>query len=139
MKRDDETREEYRERMTIKNKENWMCLGEVEQFEETKYSCFELNPFPHQYLFRHKKGSMWSIAPSYYDVGFVNPYVLDVEVSVLTFLVVYISADRGMIKCDNFKIRFVGMTNWLSVDQDYLNGRISLKKLNEKLIKTENV
>jgi len=140
MKKETETIEEYKERMTIENKEHWICLGEVEQFEETpKHSCFERSNHPYQYLYRHIGGSMWSIAPSYYDVGFTNPFVFDTEVSVLTFLVVYISADRGHFRCDDLKIRFIGMIEWLSVDQDYLIGRISLKQLEEKFRKNNEI
>lgn len=145
MKREDETSEEYKDRIEKANKEKWICLGEVEEYREDPkkgFSCFECSNFDHNYLFRYKDYYMYSIAPSYYQVGFVNPIIInDLEISALTFLVVYISADRDFgrlnggsvgYKCNNFKIRFVGMTEWLSVDEDFLNYKINLTQLEEK-------
>jgi hypothetical protein len=150
MKRDDETIEEFRNRIEIENKEKWICLGEVEEYREDPnkgFSCFECSDSPHNYLFRYKDNSdfwMYSIASSYRQAGFVNPFIINMELSPLTFLVMYISADRefGILnsshighKCNNSKIRFVGMTEWLSVDDDFLNYRISLEQLEQKFRK----
>ena len=140
MKKPDESNEEYRERVIAHNKEHWMYIGEVEELKkETSYrsinSVIECSDAPNNYLFRHRKNNcMYSIAPSYYKVGFVNPVVIDMEISAITFLVMLISCDmeygRNMIKpCFRNKIRLKGMTEWLEYNDDYLHYKINLKEL----------
>lgn len=149
MKKPEETKEEYRERVIAHNKKHWICIGEVEELkEETPYrslhSVIECSDAPNNYLFRHRTiNCMYSIAPSYYQVGFVNPFITDKEISAITFLVMLISCSieygRNMIKpCSKNKIRLKGMTNWLEYNDDYLNGKINLEELN-KIYSTINI
>ena len=51
-----ETREEYVERIDKQNRENWICLGEVEEevFSQS-FSCFECSDSPNNYLFIKKQ------------------------------------------------------------------------------------
>lgn len=145
MIRKGETHEQYVERISQENREKWICIGRVEE-QKNGRTCFEFES-DKQFLFRLKNNTgevyMYSIAPSYYQVGFVNPWIIDTEVSAITFLIMYISADRSFgrlnggeigYKCDDFKIRLVGMENWLSVDDDYLHNRITLKELENKYV-----
>lgn len=134
----------FSEYIEKKNKKNWICIGEVEELLENKNkSFFECSDSEHNYLFRSKNNNyMYSIAPSYAQVGFVNPIILDIEVSIITFLIMFISMDReyGRInghgignKANAHKIRLAGMKEWLTTNEDFLNNKISLLEL-EQLI-----
>jgi hypothetical protein len=119
----DESREEYEKRISEENKEKWICLGEVEEkvFSQ-RFSCFECNDSPNNYLFIKKDTEhyfCYSIAPSYYKVGFINPTFINKETTPLEFLKIQIT--DSFLSCernypgnkDKFKIRLKGMTNWI--------------------------
>lgn len=118
-----ESREEYKDRMDKEHRETWICLGEVEEevFSQ-RFSCFECSDSPNNYLFIKKNTEhyfCYSIAPSYYKVGFTNPIIVDKETSVIDFLKGEIT--DSFIFCernypgnrDKFKIRLIGMTDWI--------------------------
>lgn len=127
---------------------DWICIGEVEESSE-RGTCFETD-HDEWYLFKRKDKVcddtiwVWTIAPSARVADSFDPFWIDMDISALTFLVAFISADRefgrlngGVLgrKCDGFKIRLVGMTEWLTVDDDYLHNRISLLDLENKFRK----
>ena len=130
----------------MRDKEDWVCMGELEE-SSPRETCFETS-YDEWYLFKCKKKInncwLWVIAPSA-DRAFVfDQFLIDIDISPLTFLVYFISQDRifgkqdGMSigrKCTDFKIRFVGMTEWLEVDDDFLNKKIGLLELENKFRK----
>lgn len=130
----------------MRKAEHWVCMGELEE-SVPRGTCFETT-HDEWYLFKYKKKVnncwLWSIAPSA-DVAFAfDQFMTDIDISPLTFLVYFISQDRifgrcdgGSIgrKCSGFKIRFVGMTEWLEVDDDFYNCRINLLELENKFRK----
>ena len=109
--------------MDKENRESWICLGEVEEeVLSTRFSCFECSESPNNYLFINKDTEQYfcySIAPSYYKVGFINPTFVDKETYPLDFLKGEITDNS--ISCDRnypgnkhkFKIRLKGMTDWI--------------------------
>jgi hypothetical protein len=123
MKNPDETREEYVERMDKEHRENWICLGEVEEevFSKT-FSCFECSDSPNNYLFINKDTEhyfCYSISPSYYQVGFINPTFVDKETTPLEFLKIqitdkYVWCNKNY-PCDikAFKIRLKEIKSWI--------------------------
>jgi len=123
MRKPDESKEEYVERIDKENKEKWICLGEVEEevFSQ-RFSCFECSDSPNNYLFIKKDTDhyfIYAIAPSYYMVGFRNPIIVDKETSVIDFLRIeitdsYNSCERNYPgNKDKFKIRMKGMNDWI--------------------------
>ncbi len=119
----DESLEEYRIRMDLEHRENWICLGEVEEeVFSSRFSCFECSDSPNNYLFIKKNTEFhfcYSIAPSYRKVGFTNPTLVDKETSVIDFLKIEIRDSFNFCERnypgnkDKFKIRLKGMKDWI--------------------------
>lgn len=130
----------------MRDKNDWIHIGEVEE-PVTKKTCFETTDSEwHLFKFKEKHDGwwVWSIAPSAERAFMYDTFMMDIDVSPLTFLVYFISQDRiygrtdagRLIKtCQDMKIRFVGMTEWLEVDDDFLNKRIDLLELENKFRK----
>ena len=123
MMNSNESKEEYEKRIEKNNKEKWICLGEIEEevFNQ-RFSCFECSDSPNNYLFISKDTEhcfCYSIAPSYYKVGFTNPIFIDKETSIIDFLKgeitdSYIFCERNYRgNKDKFKIKLTGMTDWI--------------------------
>jgi hypothetical protein len=122
-----ETREEYVERIDKQNRENWICLGEVEEeVFNKKWSCFECSDSPNNYLFINKDTEhyyRYAISPSYYRVGFINSILTDKETTPLEFLKIKIR--DSFTDCeinypgnkDKFKIRLKGMESWIHPEE----------------------
>ena len=141
------TKEEREERSREREKEGWILIGELE--------CGERGPFPtgqsdiHPYFLYTKFELGEDNTPIYYysitkaisNVWNFDYFIMTKRYSINTLLCMYISADRDhgrlngghlITRADGFKIRLAGYKDWIEVNDDFLNGRITLDELETK-------
>lgn len=123
----------------------WILIGEVEFDKKNPFACgIDDVPYYMYTKYDNYKGNSqyhYSFCRGLNSVSFEDWFILDNRYSINTILTMFISADRDhgrlngghlMTKCDEFRVRLVGYKDWIEVDDDFLNSRITLAELEEK-------
>ena len=125
-----------------RNKEaGWIYLGELE-YSDVKFTPNSDITFPHYLYVKYKNGNYYygtggDLSSAGHYIYFASSYPM----SIIGFLKMYVSHDqefgywsgrRVVQNTSNFKIRLMGMTEWIERDEKFAKGG-SYKDMEERI------
>lgn len=131
--------EEIEERKNRNKEKGWIYLGELE-YSDAKFTPTSDSIFPFYLYCRYdtnNKMYYYAISNDIATIGSLEHFGFKEPIGIIPFLKMYVSMDinhgGGLIqKMEGFKIKLIGMPDWIEVDEDFKKYRITLSELKLK-------